>query len=318
MPWESDATMSYQTGRRDSIRWRQQVRWSLPLVGLALLIAMFLYRGQGDTAMIPASAIHPFLYFPDRVLVATPAEMGLDYENVYLTTEDGMVIHGWYLPRHEPLATLYFLHGNAGNISHRLEMLHRLHQAGFQLFILDYRGYGRSQGNPNEAGTYQDALAGWHWLQERSQGGPPRIFFGRSLGGAVATWLAAQEGVTPDGLILEGTFTRLRDMASVALPLPGLGRWIPDMYPTLDRIGQIHSPLLIIHGEADEMIPVEHAHRLFAAAAEPKSLYLVPGARHNDTPFVGGSAYVERLRRFAREVRGRTPAGSGGAPTGSN
>lgn len=278
--------------------------WPIVLV-FAVLMAGFVWSLQRGASVIPTSLIHRFLYFPDPVLVATPKDMGLVYEDVVLTTADGVVVHGWYLPRQDAVATLYFLHGNAGNVSHRLQMVNRLHQAGFQVFILDYRGYGRSQGRPSEFGTYQDGLAGWRWLQKQERRDTPILLYGRSLGGAVAAWLAAQEEVTPDGVVLESTFTRLRDMATVALSLPGLGKFVPDMYPTLERMDAIGCPMLFIHGEADEVVPVTHVHRLYEAAAGPKSLYLIPRAHHNDTLFVAGSAYGERLRRFVREVRDR-------------
>ena len=253
--------------------------------------------------MIPAAVVYRFLYFPDPILVATPEEMGLVYEDVSVTTADGVVVHGWFLPRDDAVATLYFLHGNAGNISHRLEMLARLHRAGFKVFILDYRGYGRSEGRPSEQGTYRDALAGWRWLRAREEGDLPLILYGRSVGGAVAAWLAAQDEVDADGVVLESTFTRVREMAVVAFPLPGIGRFIADLYPTIDQVGAIRAPLLFIHGEADEIVPVDHVRALLAAAAEPKFLYLIPRARHNDTMFVAGEAYLERLRQFVREIQ---------------
>jgi fermentation-respiration switch protein FrsA (DUF1100 family) len=273
----------------------------------ALLFAGFVWSLPGGVSVIPTPLIHNFLYFPERDLVATPADIGLVYEDVYVTTADGIVVHGWYLPRLNAVATLYFLHGNAGNISHRVAMLHQLHQAGFQVFILDYRGYGLSQGSPSEFGTYQDALAGWRWLQKRKETTTPLILYGRSLGGTVAAWLAVQEEVKPDGIVLESTFTRLRDMATVAFALPGLGKFMPDLYPTIDRVREISCPLLFIHGEADEVVPVSHVYRLFEAAVAPKSLYLIPQAHHNDTLLVGGSTYLERLRRFAQEVSETMP-----------
>jgi hypothetical protein len=144
---------------------RLQLRWWTLVVVVTVLLVWFIRVWQGSTSMIPTSIIHSFLYFPDPVLVATPDELGLVYEDVYMITAGGVVVHGWYLPREEAVATLYFLHGNAGNISHRLAMLERLHRGGFNVFILHYRGYGRSEGRPSEAGTYQDALAGWRWLR---------------------------------------------------------------------------------------------------------------------------------------------------------
>lgn len=240
-----------------------------------------------------------YLFFPERTFAAEPREFGLPYENIWLTTADEVRIHGWLIPNIDAPATLLFLHGNGGNISHRLDNLKRLFDAGLQIFILDYRGYGRSEGRPTEAGTYRDAEAAWTWLAEEIGG--PIVIFGRSLGGAVATWLATQPDVTPAGLVLENTFTRGRDIAQTVLPAPGMARMLPDFYPTIDRVGDLAVPLLIVHGERDELIPVEHGHRLYEAATEPKSLYLVPDGRHNDTYVVGGDQYLARITDFVQQ-----------------
>lgn len=239
------------------------------------------------------------LYFPERNLVTSPRDLGLPYENIWLTTSDDVRIHGWLIPNIDSPATLLFLHGNAGNISHRLDNVKRLFDAGVQIFILDYRGYGQSDGRPSEQGTYNDASAAWQWLTDEIGG--PIVVFGRSLGGAVAAWLAAQPDVAPAGLILESTFTRGRDVAAVLVPIPGLATMIPDFYPTLDHIERIEIPLLLIHGSDDELIAVSHARRLYEAASEPKSLYIVDGGRHNDTYVVGGNAYLRQLTKFIEE-----------------
>lgn len=272
----------------------------LPSV-LLVSAAWLLLRG---ISVIPASLLHGLLYYPDPILIATPDEAGLAYEDVFVTTDDGVTVHGWFLPHPQPQATLYFLHGNAGNISQRLAMLERLHGAGYQIFILDYRGYGRSEGEPSERGTYADALAGWHWLHERvGEEDAPLILYGRSLGGAVAAWLAVQPGASPDGVVLESTFSSVRAMAGVVAPFPGLGRLLANVYPTVERVGQLHSPLLLIHGDRDEVVPVSHVNTLYAAAAEPKTLYIVSGALHNNVLFVAGDAYLEQLGSFVASLR---------------
>lgn len=245
------------------------------------------------------SLLRHYLFFPERDLAASPRDLGLPYENIWLTTVDDVRLHGWLIPNIDSPATLLFLHGNGGNISHRLDNLKRLFDAGLQIFILDYRGYGQSDGQPSEQGTYDDAAAAWQWLTDEIGGAI--VVFGRSLGGAIATWLAAQSDVAPAGLILESTFTRGRDVAETLVPLPGLARMIPDLYPTLDRIDRIQTPLLCIHGSDDELIPVAHARRLYEAASEPKSLYIVDGGRHNDTYVVGGSSYIQRLTGFVQQ-----------------
>lgn len=242
------------------------------------------------------SLLNRFIFYPERDFVAEPHEWGLPYENIWVRTADGVRLHGWLIPNIESPATLLFFHGNAGNISHRLDNLKRLFDAGLQVFIFDYRGFGRSEGEPSERGTYQDARAVWQWLA--TEVGGPIVLFGRSLGGAVATWLAVQEDVEAAGLVLENTFTRGRDIAQLLVPAPIALYLLPDFYPTVDRIRRLRAPLLVIHGDQDELIPVEHAYRLYEAAPEPKSLYIVPGGHHNDTYLVGGQAYLERLRAF--------------------
>lgn len=243
--------------------------------------------------------LRQYVFFPEHDMAASPRDLGLPYENFWLTTDDDVRIHGWLIPNIDSPATLLFLHGNGGNISHRLDNVKRLFDAGLQIFILDYRGYGQSDGQPTEQGTYNDAAAAWQWLTDEIGG--PIVVFGRSLGGAVAAWLAAESDVTPTGLILENTFTRGRDVAETLVPIPGLARMIPDFYPTLDRIERVQTPLLLIHGSDDELIAVTHARRLYEAASEPKSLYIVDGGRHNDTYVVGGSAYLQQLIEFIEQ-----------------
>lgn len=246
--------------------------------------------------MIPHAMLNQFIFFPDRELFATPDAYGLKAEDIWLSTADDVCIHGWFFPREDARATLLFLHGNAGNISHRLDNVRLLLDLNVQVFILDYRGYGQSESNPDEAGTYADALAAWQWMLGKSIG--PHLIFGRSLGGAVAIWLAVQAEVEPAAVIIENTFASGRGIAGKLLPVPAMAALLPNFYPSIDRIALIDTPLLLIHGEADELIPVAHGQRLFAAARAPKKLYLVPGGHHNDAYSVGGIAYWQQWREF--------------------
>lgn len=246
--------------------------------------------------------LRQYLFFPERDFAASPRDLGLPYENIWLTTSDDVRIHGWLIPNIDSPATLLFFHGNAGNISHRLDNVERLFDVGLQIFILDYRGYGRSEGVPSEQGTYLDAEAAWHWLHDEIGGA--LVVFGRSLGGAVAAWLATQPDVTPAGLILESTFTCGRDAGKNLIPIPGLARILPDFYPTVDRIAHLEAPLLLIHGDADELIPVAHARRLYEVAPNEKSLYIIESGRHNDTYIVGGESYFQRILTFIEHYTG--------------
>ncbi len=251
------------------------------------------------------SVVNRFIYYPEPDWWATPTDLGLRAEEVFLTSEPDVQLHAWFFPqplteaRRVPLATLLFCHGNAGNASHRLENVYYLLQTGFQVLLFDYRGYGHSAGQPSEQGLYRDALSAWGHLVERPDTlGVPRIIFGRSLGGAVAVELATR--VEADGLVIESTFTSIRTLARLMFPLP-----LPELpvkYDSLSKIGQIQTPLLAIHGEEDELIPFADGRALFEAAPEPKVWYPIPGAGHNDTYLVGGSAYFRRLGAFVREL----------------
>jgi len=240
-----------------------------------------------------------FIYYPDPVWIATPASLGLGAEEVILEPEAGVKLHAWFFRRPEPLGSLLFCHGNAGNVSHRLENVYYLLETGFQVLLFDYRGYGHSSGQPSESGLYRDATSAWQHLVERSDtGGAPCIIFGRSLGGAVAVDLATHSDA--DGLIVESTFTSIRTLVRLIyhLPLPEL----PVKYDSLSKIGQLDMPLLAIHGERDELIPFADGRALFDAAPEPKSWYPIPGAGHNDTYVTGGDAYFQQFAAFARDL----------------
>jgi fermentation-respiration switch protein FrsA (DUF1100 family) len=250
------------------------------------------------------SIVNRFTYYPEAHWITTPARLGLRAEEVYLAVEPGVKIHAWFFPRRqpraEPVGTLLFCHGNAGNASHRLDNVTRLLAVGFQVLLFDYRGYGRSTGQPSEQGLYRDAETVWDYLVERQDtSSAPRIIFGRSLGGAVAVELATRRQA--DGLILESTFTSLLTLARLAFPFP-----LPELpvkYNSLAKIRNLQMPLLAIHGERDELIPYGDGQALFRAAPEPKAWYPLAGAGHNDTYLTGGEAYFRRLARFAKELR---------------
>ncbi len=244
------------------------------------------------------------IYYPHQDLVATPDSIGLAYQDVDLVTSDGVAIHGWYLPHPNARGTLLFFHGNAGNISHRLDSIELFHRLGLAVLIIDYRGYGRSQGKPGEEGSYRDAEAAWNWLVGQQGVDPARIVvFGRSLGGAIATWLAHQQRGRdrPAALILESTFTSVPDMGAKLYPFLPI-RWLARIhYDSLSRIAEIEAPLWLAHGPADEIVPYEQGRRLFDAAAEPKQFFELRGG-HNDGFLASGAAYREALDGFLDAV----------------
>jgi len=239
------------------------------------------------------------IYYPTRRLEATPRDYGLAFEEVRLAAEDNVRLHGWYVPGRRPV-TLLWCHGNAGNISHRLENLRLIHdRLGVGVLIFDYRGYGESEGVPSEVGTYRDARAFRAWQRRHPLAGPtPVVYFGRSLGAAVATTLAAED--PPTALILETPFASVRAMASVTLPVVGYlaGLLLRTRYDTLGRIDQVHVPVLVLHGDADEVVPFEQGRAVFEAAREPKAFVTIPRAHHNDTYLVGGEPYWQAWERF--------------------
>jgi fermentation-respiration switch protein FrsA (DUF1100 family) len=239
------------------------------------------------------------VFFPDPTLIGTPADYGLEYEEVWFAAGDGVKLHGWWVPQKDAPGAPVFLwfHGNAGNISHRLENIKLLHDlVGVTVFIFDYREYGKSQGRINREGTFLDAAAAYRYVAETRKV-PPRdiVLFGRSLGTALATDLAVK--VPCRSLILESPFTDSKDMARLFAPF--LFDWRPSVpYDNIGKVGRVPVPVLIIHGENDEIIPVDMGRRVFAAAPESKELYIIPRAHHNDTYLVGGRAYFERLKGF--------------------
>jgi uncharacterized protein len=236
------------------------------------------------------------VFFPDPDLVGTPRDFGLAYEDVFFEAADGVRLHGWWVPKPGAPVLVWF-HGNAGNISHRLENIQLLHElAGVQVFIFDCREYGHSQGRISREGTFQDAAAAYRYVAG-TRGIPGRdiVLFGRSLGTALATDLAIQKPCR--ALILESAFTNSSDMARMLAPF--LFDWRPKVpYDNLGIIDKVKVPVLIVHGDHDEIIPLAMGRRLFAAANSPKDLYIIPGAHHNDTYEVGGKAYFERLKAF--------------------
>jgi fermentation-respiration switch protein FrsA (DUF1100 family) len=237
------------------------------------------------------------LYYPLREIEATPAQISLLFEDVWLTARDGVRLHGWYVPAsNTSAATVLFLHGNAGNISHRLEKLALFHGLGVNTLILDYRGYGQSAGTPNERGTYLDAQAGYDWLtQLRSVPSSSIIAYGESLGAAVAVELAVTNTVA--GVVLEEPFTSVAEVGQKLFPYLPVRLLVRNKYNTLSKMARLRSPLLIFHSRDDEMFPYAYAERLLAAAPGPKRLVELRGS-HNDAFLVSATVYRQALAEF--------------------
>ena len=242
-----------------------------------------------------------FIYFPSRGYDATPSGLALAHEDVWLVAEDGVRIHGWYLPVPQARWVTLLSHGNAGNISHRLDRALLL-QARLRssVFLYDYRGYGESEGSPEEAGTYRDARAAYRYLVEQKQVKPGElVLFGESLGSAVSLDLALDHPAA--ALVLEAPFTSVRDMARATIFAP-LAPFVRTRYESLARVPRLRMPLLVVQGDRDEVVPPAQGRRLFDAAPEPKRYYAIPGAGHNDTYLVGGEAYWRTIGDFLETV----------------
>jgi hypothetical protein len=260
-------------------------------IGYAVLaVALFFYQPN-------------LLYFPDmpsREIEATPADIGLGFEALTLTTRDDEQLDAWFIPADPARGVLLFCHGNAGNISHRLESIRVFHELGLSVLIFDYRGYGQSSGKPTEKGSYRDADAAWHYLV--TQRGIPAehiILFGRSLGASVAADLATRQSAA--AVILESGFTSVPDLAAKFYPwLPV--RWLSRyQYDTRKKLADIHSPVLIVHSRDDEIISYANGERLFEAANEPKQFLELRGG-HNDGFFVSGKDYIQGLDSFLEMI----------------
>jgi abhydrolase domain-containing protein 13 len=236
-----------------------------------------------------------------------PSEHGIPYKNVYFTTSDSKRLHGWLLLQEGVAAktapTILYFHANAGNMGFRLDYLAELHRMKCNVFIVSYRGYGESEGEPSEEGLYKDADAALTWLQECKDVDKNKILiFGRSLGGAVAIFLSSKRGGEVAGTILENTFTSIGDMADLLFPVlaPLKGLILRMHFNSLERIKRIEHPILFISGLSDEVVPAVQMAALYEASQQSKRAVVlrVPGGMHNDTWKTGSQFYVDTFRKF--------------------
>jgi uncharacterized protein len=248
--------------------------------------------------------LNSLLYFPSRAIIEAPDRAGLDYRDLSLETDDGERLHGWWIgARRDPLGHLLLCHGNAGNVGDRVLHAALLTAAGFDVLLFDYRGYGRSSGRPSEQGTYRDARAALSCLLEQAGVDPARLFYlGESLGGAVAVDLALER--PPAGLVLLSAFTRVRELGRLHYPLVPAAL-IPDAYPTVRRVRELHAPLLVLHGDRDEIVPLSQGRALFEAAPDPKRMHVFPGLGHNDLVPLAGAEFAQVIASW---VSGLQPA----------
>jgi uncharacterized protein len=276
-------------------------------------------------AALGLSGCSGLLFQPQAELLPTPERLHLAYENVRFASGDGTPLHGWLLPAEGPgpaKGTVVFMHGNAENISTHIGSVFWLPARGFNVFLFDYRGFGRSGGKPDLKGANEDAAAAIREARVLPGVDPDRlVVFGQSIGGAIAVYAVAtgaREGVRL--VVAESTFASYRRIAREKLGgswLTWAFQWplsllIPERYspgPVAARIAPI--PLLVIHGDADPVVPLHHGRALFDAAAEPKRMWVVPGGRHIEAFGLPGGAYRDRLVALMETV-----LNGGGLPPG--
>jgi fermentation-respiration switch protein FrsA (DUF1100 family) len=268
--------------------------WNILLSPLALLaglycflvLCMYIFQAR-------------LLYFPNqpgRGHANVPIDIGLKYEEVRINTSDSVVLDGWFVPTDKERGVVLFFHGNAGNISHRLDSIRIFNALGLDVLIVDYRGYGQSTGTPSESGTYLDSKAAWRYLVEE-RGFPPQniILFGRSLGGAVAVHLANEQN--PAALIVESTFTSVPDLAAELYPWLPVRTMSKFQYNSLKKIRSVTCPVLVVHSLQDEIIPIKHGRRIFSEALEPKDFLEINGS-HNNGFLISGTSYTSGIDHF--------------------
>ena len=252
-------------------------------------LAVVLFVAYGIWGLILYFMQPKFLYHPVREVSYTPAELGLDFEQVVFKAADRVKLTGWYVPAENSRFTVLFCHGNGGNIMHRLDSINIFHGLGLSCFIFDYHGYGDSRGQTSEEGTYLDARAAYRWLTKRKKISPDNIIiFGRSLGGTIAAYLAGK--VKAKALVIESAFTSYVDIGKIFYPYMPVRWFARYSYNTIDYIKKVRCPAMIIHSRADELIPFEFGLELYEAAKEPKEFVEISG-RHNDSFLASGETY---------------------------
>ena len=239
------------------------------------------------------------IYFPASYIEFTPSDFNLAYDDVYFLTSDGFKLNGWFIKASKPIATILFCHGNAGNISHRIEFIKMFNEAGFDVFIFDYRGYGKSEGTPSEKGLYIDALASYKYLVDEKKVSPDSIVvYGESIGGNVAIDLASK--VKAGSLISYASFTSAIDMGKRLFP------FIPRCFLKLiasvkfdagSKIKNIQIPKLIMHSKDDEIVPFALGEKLFKDASPPKEFYTMEGG-HNEAIFIDPEGFTNKIKEF--------------------
>ncbi len=251
------------------VRMAWNILTAVAIAYAAVLVMVFLFQSR-------------LVYYPQvgREIAVTPQSYGLKFEAAEIRTADGETLQAWWVPAENARGTVLFFHGNAGNISHRLDYLLMFNRLRHSTLIVDYRGYGKSTGTPSEEGTYRDAEAAWDYLRSaQSVRSQDLVIAGESLGGGVGSWLATK--VRPRAVLLFSTFTSVADLGAQIywfLPVRLLSRI---GYDNLGNLKLIHAPVFIAHSRDDDVVPYVHGRKLYGAAGEPKEFLELRGG-HNE------------------------------------
>lgn len=286
-----------KTARTASIlKWSRRVRWSLVLgITAYLLVCTYFWAIQRSK-----------MYEPSAIMQTTPDRLGMPYEQFTIPSGSGAArgeLYSWWIPAAQPDApTLLYLHGNKDNISHLIIHTQRLHEAGYNLLLIDYRGFGKSTGGaPEESKLYEDAEAGWSYLMQQRHLDPKRTFiYGISLGGAVAIELGLHHPEA-GGVIAEATFTSMRDMAERAYPWLPVDTLLNQRFDSIDKVWKLKLPVLFIHGTWDARTPYQMSQQLYERAASPKTLKLIEGGEHTNSSSIGLLEYRAALNGFTKQ-----------------
>jgi uncharacterized protein len=278
----------------------------LKLLPLVVMVTAIAYSGICIFLFVQQPR---FIFFPSKVIEKTPEFFNLRYQEVWLPVSVGAGkverIHGWWLKAKQPSAkVLLYLHGNGMNIGANIAHANRFYQTGFSVLLIDYRGYGRSDGVfPNEKSVYQDATAAWNYLVQQQKIPPSQIFlYGHSLGGAIAVDLAVRHPDTA-GLIVESSFTSIQDTVSYrkGFEIFPVDLILTQRFESIKKLPQLKMPVLFLHGTADSTVPSFMSQKLYDAAPEPKRLVLVPGAEHNNVAEILGLEYIQWVKSFVKQ-----------------
>ncbi|MGO4442002.1 alpha/beta hydrolase [Mycobacterium sp. 2YAF39] len=233
------------------------------------------------------------VYYPATGAMPSAATVLPNGQDVTLETDDGIRLGAWYFPVPGGGPAFLVSHGNGGDRAGLADLAEALNSRGHSVLMFDYRGFAGNPGRPSEDGTAADERAAQAWLAKQP-GVDKIVYFGESLGAAVALGLAVEK--PPAALILRSPFTSLHEVASVHYPV--VGGLLADRYPSIDRIGKVHVPVMVIAGDRDDTVPEEMSRRLYDAANEPKRFVMVPGAGHNDREFVNGNRMLDEIQGF--------------------